>query len=94
MSGTGTRVGAATLGEGKYVVDISVTGNTDCSFGSCIADNFIVMFGDELLANEIAEDWSAQKVIDVGGLWIQPGRIAVQVEASPRARWTLTIEPF
>ena len=93
-SGSGSSVLAATLGKGKYIVGINVTGNTDCSFGSCRATNFVVKFGDELLANEIVEDWSGQKIIDVGGFWIQPGRIAVEIDAAPQSQWALTIQPF
>ncbi len=90
ISGTGASVVSATLSEGKYVVSISVTGNTDGYGGT----NFIVTFGNDLIVNEIASSWSGSSVIDVGGFWIEAGRIPVEIEAAPRAQWTMTIARF
>ena len=91
LTGTGSAVLAATLGVGQYVVNVSVTGNVS-SFGN--EAHFAVTLGNELLANEIAAEWSGQKLIDVGGLWVEPGRNAVEITAEPGAQWTIEIQPF
>ena len=52
------------LEAGLWTVEISITDNEDCGFGSCSETNFVVRVesvnGDsrELLANEIADEWT------------------------------------
>ena len=90
VSGTGSSVLSATLNDGKYVVSISVTNNA----GSYGATNFVVKFGDDLVVNEIAESWSGTSTIDVGGFRIPENRFPIEVDASPRAQWTIEIQRF
>ncbi len=97
LTGTGQDVQFVQLASGTYVVDISVTGNEDCSFGSCLESNFSVVVGTatstELLANEIASEWSGKGLLEVGdGLFqIPPGNVPVQVTATAAGSWTIAI---
>ena len=96
ISGTGTTVETISLlSEGIWIVDIAVSGNEDCSLGSCSEDNFIVTIESadvssfENPANEIVKDWSGEVTVAVGGLFGQtPGEQAVSVDAS--GDWTIT----
>ena len=94
LSGEGTKTERVTLVEGLWTVDASVTNNQDCSFGSCIASNFIVQIestedtGMDLIANEIVEDWSGSTTLRVGGMMgLAPGRQIVSVDSE--GVWTI-----
>ena len=91
LSGSGSAVLAATLDMGQYIVNVSVTGNVS-DYGT--PAHFAVKLGNELLANEVAAEWSGQKLVDVDGFWVEPGRNAVEITAEPGAVWTITIQPF
>ena len=96
ISGSGIRVDTITLlSEGVWIVDINVSGNEDCSLGTCSEDNFIVTIESadgssfENPANEIVKDWSGEVTVAVGGLFgLTPGEQVVSVDAS--GDWTIS----
>ena len=98
VSGSGQAVTLITLESGRYIVTASVTGNTERGQ----ATNFAVWLKDatgpgrELIANEIAAEWSGQRAVTVGGLLgLEPGTISVEVtSAGLSAQWTVEIEPI
>ena len=98
VSGSGQSVVLITLESGRYIVTASVTGNTERGQ----ATNFAVWLedatglGGELIANEIAAEWSGQRAVTVGGLFgLEPGTISVEVTyAGLSAQWTVAIEPI
>ena len=94
LSGEGKKVERITLVEGLWTIDASVTNNQDCSFGSCLASNFIIKIesaedtGMDIIANEITEDWSGSATLRVGGLLGLPaGKQIVSVNAE--GAWTI-----
>ncbi len=96
LSGQGTSTKRVNLDQGLWTVAISVTGNENCDYGSCIAGHFSVQMepvdepGWELLANEIAGSWSGSTTVRVGSGYtadLPAGRQVVSVEAE--GRWTL-----
>ena len=98
VSGSGQAVTLITLESGRYIVTASVTGNTERGQ----ATNFAVWLEDttgtagELIANEIAAEWSGQRAVTVGGLFgLEPGTISVEVTyAGLSAQWTVEIQPI
>ena len=91
VSGRGTDVKTLNLKTGVWFCEISVEGNVD-AYG--VEDHFAVTLsgrngGYDLLANEIASDWSARKRVAVGRgpFDLGPGLIDVEVEAS--GRWNI-----
>ena len=94
LSGEGTAVRRVELAAGLWTADMEVRGNADTTFGTSIADNFIVTIesaesGSTVLANEIATLWSGETPLRVGrGLMeVGPGRQIVSVDAS--GTWTI-----
>ena len=94
ISGVGTKTKRIELSEGLWTVEMSVTNNQDCSFGSCYDDNFIVEVesvsepNSELLANEIVGDWTGSTTMRVGGFFgLAPGKQFVSVDAM--GEWTI-----
>ena len=89
ISGSGTKTERVDLEAGLWTVEISITDNEDCGFGSCSETNFVVRVesvnGDsrELLANEIADEWTGSTTVRVGsGLFdLAPGKQIVSVDA-------------
>ena len=91
VSGRGTDVKTLNLRTGVWFCEINVMGNVD-AYG--IEDHFAVTLigrngGYDLLANEIASDWSVRKRIAVGRgpFDLGPGLVDVEVEAS--GQWTI-----
>ena len=90
LDGGGTEVWDVSLPSGQYTAQISVINNQDCSYGSCLDDNFIVEVqsvsdgATELLANEIAKTWKGTVTFRVGsGLFdLSPGDQLISVDAS------------
>ncbi len=89
-SGTGPSVVTATLGEGKWVVSLDITGNIDERGSS----SFAVWAAQHLLFSGIAENWNADATVNVGGILLPPGEIAIRIEAAPQAQWAIGITPF
>ena len=89
ISGKGTNTTPIELQAGLWSVEISMTDNEDCSFGSCREAHFAIWVesvnGDsrELLANEIANDWAGSTTVRVGGRLfdLAPGKQIVSVDA-------------
>lgn len=105
LSGTGTSTETFSLPAGQWIVEVSVTGNEDCSYGSCRETNFIVWiksvagesYHRELVANEIDDEWRGSKSVKVGGSArsysydLEPGRQILEVDAA--GSWTVSIQP-
>ena len=89
ISGNGTKTTPIELQTGLWTVEISITDNEDCSFGSCRESHFAVWVesvnGDnrELLANEIADEWTGSTTVRVGSRLfdLTPGKQIVSVGA-------------
>ena len=95
--GSGASSHVVMLSEGLYTVEAQVTANEDCFFGSCSGTNFIVSFegierGIDILANEIASEWSGSTTLRIGTgfLEVPPGTQVVSVDSS--GDWTITFE--
>jgi len=94
LSGTGAGVRTASLGAGRYQVDISIQGAGDF-------DNFGVSAHDaegacELLANEIVDTlWSGSVVLNLSTdrfhIGCEPGDLLIEVDAPEEASWQVII---
>ena len=92
LSGNGTGVRTATLGAGRYQVDISIQGAGDF-------DHFSVSAHDaegscELLANELVDtSWSGSVVLNVSSdrfhIGCKPGDLLIEVDAPAQAAWQI-----
>ena len=89
LSGEGTAVRRVELAAGLWTADMEVRGNADTTFGTSIADNFIVTIesaesGSTVLANEIAARWSGEVPLRTSGgfMGVSPGVQIVSVDAS------------
>ncbi len=98
ISGSGTKAKTVSLPEGLYIVDIVVTENEDCSFGSCSETIFSANIegvdeGSHLLALEITSEWSGSTTLRIGTgfLDVRPGTQVVSVDAA--GDWTITFRP-
>ena len=99
LSGTGSSTKSFSLTSGLWIAELSLTGNEDCSYRSCIDDNFIVWInsvsgGSVLAANEIETSWTGSEVFRVGSSYLadlEPGRQVMDVDAA--GSWTVTIRP-
>ena len=93
LSGTGAGVRTASLGAGRYQVDISIEGADDF-------DGFTVWAYDaedscELLVNEIVDtSWSGSVVLTVSTeqfhFGCEPGDLLIEVDAPAQAVWQIT----
>ncbi len=93
LSGKGQDIRVVNLTSGTYVLEMMVTDNDDCSFGSCVPSGFVVEVGSisggyDLVANEIASARTGKEVLVIGddvvsdGLFqVPPGDILIQVTA-------------
>ena len=89
-SGTGTDVKIVRFGAGQYRCTFSVSDNWDTSFGSRIADNFIVNLETDgdwlgLRVNEIESDGRWTVLVDAG----DGGSYPLEVEAYSSATWSM-----
>ena len=89
-SGTGTDVKIVRFGAGQYRCTFSVSDNWDTSFGSRIADNFIVTLETDgdwlgLRVNEIESDGRWTVLVDAG----DGGSYPLEVEAYSSATWSM-----
>ena len=97
LSGSGSSVETINLPLGLYIVELEVSENESCLFGSCSGTNFITSVegidgGTGSLANEIASEWSGSKTLRIGtGLFeITPGTQVVSVDAE--GDWSITFD--
>ncbi len=87
LSGAGTKTERVELVEGLYTVDMRVENNENCDSGSCVPGHFSMQIesaegaGFDLMANEIAQDWSGSTTIRVVGPRLSPGKQIVSVDA-------------
>ena len=93
---------AVTLTDGRWRVTLTVSGNTDDSFGAALdSDVILTAFGEgdyfEVLVNDIAASgtWTGSLAVGDGIFEVPTGEVWFEVEGVVRsASWTLRIEPL
>lgn len=96
QQGSGSDVFQFEAVHGNYVATLRVSGNADCSLGSCFEEFFFVTMEDaqglwiEVLAEAIATEWEGRALFRVGGdAGFTPGVQFVEVMA--HGDWSITL---
>ncbi len=88
--GLGQDVKFVNLSPGEWVVDITISDNSDCYLW-CKESGFDIDIGGRGVVYERADTWTGRKLVTVGESYgqVSPGKVAIEVEAEDGATWTL-----